>query len=81
MLLEQLNSYKLDITAIQELRWLDKGVMEKKNRVIFYSSQKKSHMFGTGFIVSKKFKYLILDCQAKSHRICRLRIKGNFFNL
>jgi hypothetical protein len=29
MLLEQLDSYKLDITAMQEMRWLDKGVMEK----------------------------------------------------
>jgi exonuclease III len=37
MLIEQLDSYKLDITAIQELRWLDKGVMEKRNHVIFYS--------------------------------------------
>jgi hypothetical protein len=52
--LEQLDSYKLDITAIQELRWLDKGVMEKRNHVIFCSCEKKSHMFGTGFIVSKK---------------------------
>jgi hypothetical protein len=28
--------------------------MEKRNHVIFYSWQKKSHIFGTGFIVSKK---------------------------
>jgi exonuclease III len=80
MLLEQLDSYKFDITAIQELRWLDKRVMEKRNHVIFYSCQKTNHMFGTGFIVSKKIKHLILDFQAKSHRICRLRIKGKFFN-
>jgi exonuclease III len=80
MLLEQLDSCKLDITAIQELRWLDKGVMEKRDHVIFYSCQKKSHTFGTGFIVSKKIKHLILDFQAKSHKICRLRITGKFFN-
>jgi exonuclease III len=58
MLLEQLDSYKLDITAIQELRWLDEGVMEKRGNVLFYSCYKKSHMFGTGFIVSKKIKHL-----------------------
>jgi hypothetical protein len=58
MLLEQLDSYKLDITAIQELRWLDKGVMEKRNHVIFNSCLKKSHMFGIGFIVSKKLSTL-----------------------
>jgi hypothetical protein len=54
ILLEQLDSYKLDITAMQELRWLDKGVMEKTDHVVFYSSLKRSHMFGTGFIASKK---------------------------
>jgi exonuclease III len=80
MLLEQLDSYKLDITAIQRLRWLDEGVMEKKNHVMFYNCQRKSHMFGTGFIVSKKIKHLILDFQAKSHRICRVRIKRKFLN-
>ncbi|PNF20952.1 hypothetical protein B7P43_G10417 [Cryptotermes secundus] len=74
MLLEQLDSYKLDITAIQELRWLGKGVMEKRDHVVLYSCQKKSHMFGTGYIVNKKRKHLILAFQAKSHRTCRLRI-------
>jgi hypothetical protein len=34
--------------------------------------EEKSHMFGTGFIVSKKIKHLILDFQAKSHRTCML---------
>jgi exonuclease III len=80
MLLEQLDSYKLDITAIQELGWLDNRLMEKRDHVVFYSCQKRSHMFGTGFIVSKNLKYLILDLQAKFHRTCRLRIKGKFFN-
>jgi hypothetical protein len=37
-------------------------------------------MFGTGFIVIKKIKHLILDFQAKSHRTYRLGIKGKFFN-
>jgi hypothetical protein len=35
--------------------------MEKRDHVVFYSFQKKSHMFGTGFIVNKKRKHLILD--------------------
>jgi hypothetical protein len=56
MLLAQLDSYKLDITAIQELRWLDKGVMKKRDRIVFYICQKRSNMFGTCFIVSKKIK-------------------------
>ncbi|PNF41348.1 hypothetical protein B7P43_G16505 [Cryptotermes secundus] len=61
MLLEQLDSYKLDITPIQELRWLGKGVTEKRDHVVFYSCQKKSHMFGTGF----DCKIIIGDMNAK----------------
>ncbi|PNF17173.1 hypothetical protein B7P43_G09059 [Cryptotermes secundus] len=81
MLLDQLDSYKLDITAIQEMRWLGKGVTEKMDHVVLCSCQKKSHVFGKGFIVNKKKKKnLSLDFQAKSHRTCRLRIKGKFFN-
>jgi hypothetical protein len=45
MLIEQLDSYKLDITAIQELRWLGKGIMEKRDHVVFYTRQKRSHVW------------------------------------
>ncbi|PNF15522.1 hypothetical protein B7P43_G16682 [Cryptotermes secundus] len=61
MLLEQLDSYKLDVTAIQELRWLGKGVMEERDHVVSCSCQKKSHMFGTGFIVNKKGSFNQID--------------------
>jgi hypothetical protein len=30
MLLEQLDRYKLDITVIQEIRWIGEGIIEKK---------------------------------------------------
>jgi hypothetical protein len=33
-------------------------------------------MFGTGFIVNKKIKHLVMDFKAKSHTTCRLRIRG-----
>jgi hypothetical protein len=45
MLLEQLASYKLDGTGIQERRWLGKGVMGKRDHVVFYSCQKKSYVW------------------------------------
>jgi len=52
MLLSQLDSYKMDITAIQEIRWTGEGIIDKKNHTIFYSCDRKHHMFGTGFIVN-----------------------------
>jgi hypothetical protein len=35
MLLEQLDRYKLDITAIQEMRLIGEGVIEKKDHIVF----------------------------------------------
>jgi hypothetical protein len=35
MLLEQLDRYKLDITVIQEMRWIGEVVIEKKDHIVF----------------------------------------------
>jgi exonuclease III len=78
MLLEQLDRYKLDITVIQEMRWIGEVVIEKKDHIVFYSCQKRDHIFGTGFIINKRIKHLIVDIKAKSSRMCRLRIRGQF---
>ena len=37
-------------------------------------------MFGTGFIVNKRIKHLVTDFKAKTLRICKLRVRGLFFN-
>ena len=75
-----LDSYKLVITAIQEIRWKGDGIIDKKNHTIFYSCDKKHHMFGTGFIVSKRIKRLVTDFKAKTPRICKICIRGLYFN-
>ena len=80
MLLSQLDSYKMDITAIQEIRWTGEGIIEKKNRTIFYSCDRKHHMFGTGFIVKWRIKHLVTDFKAKTPRICKIHVRGLFFN-
>jgi len=37
-------------------------------------------MFGSGFIVNKRIKDLVIDLKAKTTRICRIRVRGLFFN-
>jgi exonuclease III len=78
--LSQLDSYKMDITAVQEIRWTGEGIIDKKNHNIFYSCDRKHHLFGTGFIVNKRIKHLVTDFKAKSPRICKIRVRGLFFN-
>jgi hypothetical protein len=80
MPLSKLDSYKMDITAIQEIRWTGEGIMDKKHYTIFYSCDRKHHMFVTGFIVNKRIKHLVTDCKAKTPRICKICVTRLFLN-
>jgi len=80
MLLGQLEKYYVDITCVQEMRWIGWGAIEKKNCIIFYSCDNKEHKLGIGFVIHKKVKHLIMDFQPKSPWMCRLRVRGKFFN-
>jgi len=79
-LLDQLEKYYMDITCVQEMRWIGSGTIEKKNWIICYSCDNKEHKLGTGFVIHKKVKHLIMDFQPKSPRMCWLKIRGKFFN-
>jgi hypothetical protein len=78
--LDQLEKYYVDITCLEEMRWIGSGTIEKKDWIIFYSCDKKEHKLGTGFIIHKKMKHLIMNFQSKSPRMCWLRIRGKFLN-
>jgi exonuclease III len=80
LLLKQLGKYKADIIALQEIRWNGEGILEKQDHTIFYSCEERLHFLGTGFVVKKKARHLIIGFKADSSRICTLRIKGKFFN-
>ncbi|XP_072398042.1 uncharacterized protein [Diabrotica undecimpunctata] len=46
----------------------------------FHSCYQTQHIFGVGFVVSKRVNNLIIGFDAIDHRICVLRIRGTFFN-
>lgn len=79
-LLETLTVYKVDIIALQEIRWTGCNILEKKTHTIFYSCHPKDHILGTGFIVNKRTGENVIDFEARSPRLCKLRIKSQFFN-
>jgi exonuclease III len=82
MLLDQLEKYHVDITCVQEMRWIGSGTIEKKDWIIFYSCGKKEHKLGAGFVIHKKVKHLIMILQPRFPRMCWFRIGGGgeFFN-
>jgi hypothetical protein len=47
---------------------------------VCYSGNKERRQFGTGFLINKKYKHLIMDFSPETDRICSLQIRGVFFN-
>ena len=45
-----------------------------------YSGNKEKSQFGTGFLINKKYKHLIMDFSPETDHICSLQIRGVFFN-
>lgn len=72
--------YKLDILAIQEMRWTGKGMMSGKDFSVCYSCDDRRHTFGTGFLISKKLQASIIDFRPYTPMLCKIRIRGTFFN-
>jgi hypothetical protein len=46
-----LNTYKIKIAAIQEIRWLGIGQLMVGKYTILYSVMENTHHFGSGFAV------------------------------
>jgi hypothetical protein len=52
-LVKEMDEYKVDICALQAIRWPGKGTATKKNYVILYSGYKSDkHKFGKRFYIS-----------------------------
>jgi hypothetical protein len=47
---------------------------------VCYSGNKERRQFGTGFLINKKYKHLIIGFSPETDRIFSLRIRGVFFN-
>jgi exonuclease III len=73
-------SYRIDILALQEMRWVGQGTLEKRSHTVYYSCKSREHIDGVGFVVSKRVKDLVIDFEAVNSRICCIRMKGKFFN-
>jgi hypothetical protein len=80
MLLDQLQKHYVDITCVQEMRWIGTGTVEKKDWIIFYSYDTKEHKLGTGFVIHNRVKHLFVSFQPKSPWMCKLWIRRKFFN-
>jgi exonuclease III len=64
---EEVLKYKIDIVAVQEIRWQGTGKIDKPNYTFYYGGTKeKKGQYGTGFIVNRKAKDKIIQFEVKN---------------
>ena len=72
-----LERYKLDITAVQEVRWGGSGSLKTQEMTIFYSGGEK-HERGVGFVIKNSFLPNALRFEPKmiEYAIKSLKVNG-----
>ena len=73
--------YKIDILALQEIRWKAEGRIDKNNYTFLYGGETKQGKNGTGFMIKKKFKERIMEYRRINGRISVLRVKNKIANI
>lgn len=82
ILSEELKRYKMDIVALQEIRWPQAGRINTKHYYIYYSGCEDDRYYGgVGFAVSKRIADSVICFEAGNERICNIRFKGKFKNI
>jgi exonuclease III len=74
ILKQEVEKVQMDLVALQEIKWLGNGTLEKKNCVIFYSCNPGRHVFGVGFYGNSRCLPNILRFVPVHDRLCWIRV-------
>ncbi|XP_060881722.1 craniofacial development protein 2-like [Metopolophium dirhodum] len=76
----ELERYRLDIIAIQEVRWTGEGSLKIGNWTVFHSGGDE-HQGGVSFIVNDKILHRVKKFKAVNDRICHMELECRWFNV
>jgi exonuclease III len=76
-LIQVTQDYKINLLAVQEVRWRERSIIEKKFCVIYYGYDDKHKIFGTAVLVRKRIRSRVIDFKSIDKRMCAIRIRVN----
>jgi hypothetical protein len=77
-----MDKYKMDVCAVQEIRWPGKGTVIKKNFMNLYSGHKSDKReLPTGLCIYAHNVHNLLDIAPVNERICKIRVLHKYYNL
>jgi exonuclease III len=82
-LIMECEQYKLDLVALQEVRWDGNGISQHPKYTLFYSGGDpgKGLEFGMGFLVSKRILANVRSLEPINRYLSKIRLKGMFRNI
>jgi hypothetical protein len=80
MLTDVLSDYRVDITAIKELRWVGSVLMQKRDYDLYYSCLDNKHIYWGGFVVNKRISPMVLGSEPLGMRMYYLRLKSRLIS-
>jgi hypothetical protein len=78
---DKLHKYQVAIIAINGARRHGSEILYSGDFTICYSGNEEQSFFGTGFVIQKNYKHLIINFHPESYRLYSLRVEGKFFNI
>ena len=72
----EIDKYRKDLVAVQEVRWEGRGILESENYSLFYGEGNNNHQLGTGFFVHRRIKSVVKKLEFISERVSCITLKG-----